>query len=299
MFSLCGYCFSRNGKFIVNSSENGYIQLLRSDDLSLIANLAVPFSEAIVPVYVSDHADRLVVRTPTGERFASIDIRSIHDQLVELNPEWSFLSEPELPPIKNTVAADVVFDAGVLGTDWRTRRQRSISLASQADSYWDGEDFSKALQCLSEAVELDPLNCEIADELAWFCLVGPEAFQSTDRAIQLGIEITEREPTEQAYANTLALAYLQKGQFQEAIAALERSEKESGYAFDAFDGYCKAACLLRLGKTDEAHSFFEMSEAWQLENESKLDLHEKIDYAKSFNLGQPHFQRLQKNDGGT
>ena len=268
-------CFAPNGKFIVNSSENGYVQLLMSDDLSLVANLAVPFSEAVIPLYVSDEGDRLVVRTLTGERFASFAMRSIHDQLVELNPKWSFLAEQESKSQKNLVAADVVFEAGELGRDWRTRRQRAIGLVRQADDLWDDGDFGRALQCLSEAVELDPLNCEIANELAWFCLVGPDALKSPDRAIQLGLKITEREPTEQSYANTLAFAYLQNGQYNEAIAVLDRSEKESGYLFDAFDGYCKASCLLRLGKTDEAHSLFKMAQAWQLEHASTLDSRRK------------------------
>lgn len=262
---------SPDGRFLICGGGDGIIDLVESKDLNLIAKLAVPLSEVISPLYLSEQAEQLVFRTLSGQRFGSINIRSIHDQLMELNPSWQFLenqktSQRVIPP-----AAQVSFDPKELGLDWRPRWQKATYNAQQAVSYRGQGDNVQALECFEQAIILDPTNLDYANDFARFLLFGPEKMRDANRALELMRGCVKRAPNEFSYAITFAIALSRFNQFNESIETLDRLKSMRGYKSNGYEDYCRAYSLLQLERTEEAEICLARAKAWNEQSVSKLD----------------------------
>jgi TolB-like protein/Flp pilus assembly protein TadD len=84
--------------------------------------------------------------------------------------------------------------------------------------------FAESLAQIANARELDPLSVVVNMEMAWNSYMAREY----DRSIEEALHVTHLEPEFPSAQYILGLAYVQKGRFDEAQAAFERSLAGSG-----------------------------------------------------------------------
>jgi serine/threonine protein kinase len=101
---------------------------------------------------------------------------------------------------------------------------------------------------------IDSLN-----RYAWFLVDCPDpGFRDPTRAVTLARQVTEQAPDKAAYWNTLGVAYYRSGEWQKAIAALQKSMELSSGG-EAWDWLFLAMANRRLGNRAEALTWYEKS----------------------------------------
>jgi len=127
--------------------------------------------------------------------------------------------------------------------------------------------WDEALADYARAIELDPGRPDARDKLAWILLTCPdESLRDTPRALRLAQETIERAPEEGPYWNTLGVAYYRAGRWQEALKALEKSERLYQGRDFSFNGFFLAMAHWRLGDKDEARRWYDDAIAWMREH---------------------------------
>jgi serine/threonine protein kinase/tetratricopeptide (TPR) repeat protein len=113
-----------------------------------------------------------------------------------------------------------------------------------------------------EALELAPNDPHMNNALAWMLATCPDVkFRDAQQAIQLAKKATDTAPKIAGTWNTLGVARYRAGQWQEALAALEKSTQLSGGG-DANDWFFIAMAHWRLDHKDKAVPYFDKAVAW-------------------------------------
>jgi len=139
-----------------------------------------------------------------------------------------------------------------------------------ARAYKDQRRFDDAVEALGKVVELEPDHALRFNELASWLATTPE-LQHKDpaRALKLAQRAVELSPHEYSYWHTLGIAQYRAGNWEEAIAALEKScqlETGTNGMGNAWQWLFLAMANWRLGRPQEARTWYdkslELEKAW-------------------------------------
>jgi hypothetical protein len=206
---------------------------------------------------------KLLIEMPFGDRGEPRIWRldEIRHELAARGLDWPAHVLPartlpgnSLPPR----SVSLVLDDGNLAS-----RHRARVLIAEAGDRKD----QAARELLEQAVQLDPENVQAHNQLAWLLVTGPEDLRDPAAAVRLGRRTVQLAPQEAAYWNTLGVALYRDGQFEESIAALEKSLECGSETTAGFDWVFLALCQARLGNMSAATEHFQRARAW-------FDLHE-------------------------
>jgi WD40 repeat protein len=119
-----GVCFSQDGTYFAVAGNEGYIRILDTHSLTELARLAMPRPATYVPIFFSEQAEILVLTTASASELYVLDVRSVNDQLGELNSSWQFLPPIELlrpNPEARPAAIHAECHLGELSEQWAKR----------------------------------------------------------------------------------------------------------------------------------------------------------------------------------
>ena len=156
--------------------------------------------------------------------------------------------------------------------------KKGIELHPENGSAWymlarahkDQRRFDEAVEALGKVVELEPDHALRFNELASWLVTTPE-LQHKDpaRALELAQRAVELSPHEYSYWHTLGIAQYRAGNWEEAIAALEKScrlETGTNGMGNAWQWLFLAMANWRLGRPLEARTWYdkslELEKAW-------------------------------------
>ncbi|MFO0888509.1 MAG: tetratricopeptide repeat protein [Isosphaeraceae bacterium] len=120
-----------------------------------------------------------------------------------------------------------------------------------------------------EAIRLGPAHANNHNGLAWSLANCPDPrFRDPTQAVDLARRAVELAPRNGTYRNTLGVALYRAGDWQAAVAALEKS-MELGNGGDALDCWFLAMARWQLGRQDEARSWYDKALAWMETHQPK------------------------------
>ena len=111
------------------------------------------------------------------------------------------------------------------------------------------------------SAEVDPENRLARNNLAWLLVTGPENLRDAKEALPHARVATDGQE-QQAFLNTLGVVLCRNGNYQEAIAILEKSIAAGDGQFDAFDLFFLAMCHAKLGDPANAKDCFDRAVMW-------------------------------------
>jgi tetratricopeptide (TPR) repeat protein len=116
---------------------------------------------------------------------------------------------------------------------------------------------AEAAEPYRKALELDPEDPAVNNELAWFLATSAEPrLRDAALAVRLAKKAVTARPQSADYRNTLGVAHYRSGDDQAAVAELETAMTLRGGG-DSFDGFFLAMAHLRLGDRDRARTWFD------------------------------------------
>jgi superkiller protein 3 len=123
--------------------------------------------------------------------------------------------------------------------------------------------FHKAIACYHKAIEVDPKNAFVHNNLAWLLATAPDAnLRDPPRAVEAARTAVQLSEENGGYHNTLGVALYRNGEYQEAIAALEKSLALSKDQLVADNGLFIAMARWQLGEKESARQWFDKSVQW-------------------------------------
>jgi tetratricopeptide (TPR) repeat protein len=124
----------------------------------------------------------------------------------------------------------------------------------------------EAVAVWEEAAQHGAANAEVANTVAWFLVTEAEPpIQNPQLAVQLAQKAIALEPLKGGFRNTLGAAYYRAGQWQDAVAALEKSmQLRSGG--DGADWFLLAMAHWQLGDAAEARQWYDQAVEWMDKN---------------------------------
>src|SRR5262249_40568036 len=97
---------------------------------------------------------------------------------------------------------------------------------------------------------------------AWRLVTGPVNQRDPERALQLVQEGLKKQPGNRNLWNTLGVVQYRRGQYAEAITALEKSFAASKGQADGFDLFFLAMCHAKIGAPAKARDCFDRAVQW-------------------------------------
>jgi serine/threonine protein kinase/WD40 repeat protein/Tfp pilus assembly protein PilF len=204
------------------------------------------------------------------------NLRNIREQLASLGLDWDLPQSPAVPSSEATEFA-VRVDAGDLRASSSAKsEQRLQQLAARiaaepndakpykdrAALYYGMGEITKAIADFEQSLEKNPDQPAVCNDLAWTYANAPSDQRRLDRAIQLAQIATTSRPDKNEYHNTLGVLYYRLGQWNEAIAALDRAIELNPNGGTAFDWYFLAMCYHRIGQLEKARSIYQSALDW-------------------------------------
>jgi Flp pilus assembly protein TadD len=161
------------------------------------------------------------------------------------------------------------FTAALFWQPQDAKRQAHL-LSARGQNYWRLKQVDSALADLHNALDLDPDNPELCNSLAWFYVTAPEKQRDPRKALPLAKKAVERSAGRWLYRNTLGVVYYRLGQYGDAIATLDRSQRESQGEAAAFDLLFLAMAHARFGDSAQAKNCYDRAIKWVQDHESEL-----------------------------
>jgi eukaryotic-like serine/threonine-protein kinase len=108
------------------------------------------------------------------------------------------------------------------------------------------------------------------NELAWrLATAADPKLRNPQRALQLAKEVVEQSPNRADAWNTVGVAYYRAGDWKNAIAALEKSEKLAPGELVAANGFFLAMSYRQLGEKGKAQEWYDKAVKWMDEKQPK------------------------------
>ncbi len=119
---------------------------------------------------------------------------------------------------------------------------------------------------MKQAAELPQPGTDHYNNLAWRLATGPAALRDPEQALVLARRAVALAPGTAIYLNTLGVAQYRAGQFEEAIATLDKSLAAGKDQSDAFDLFFLAMARHKLGQVDRARADLNRALRWRREH---------------------------------
>jgi tetratricopeptide (TPR) repeat protein len=142
------------------------------------------------------------------------------------------------------------------------RRGLVLSYLERVSLLWELGRQTEAAEPFRKALELDPEDPAVNNELAWFLATSPELLlRDGARAVELAKKAVTARPQSADYRNTLGVAHYRNGDDRAAVAELEAAMnlRASG---DSSDWLFLALAHWRLGDRAKARTWFDRAVQW-------------------------------------
>ncbi len=140
-----------------------------------------------------------------------------------------------------------------------------------AGVYRNTREWDKAVAAIEEAVRLWKDNTNASYVLAWILITRPDVERrDVGRAIELALKDTERKPNGGPGWHVLGVARYRAGDWQGAIAALEKANQ----LFDGggpYEWFFQAMAHWQLGDRQKAREWYDRSARWMKNNQKRLE----------------------------
>jgi superkiller protein 3 len=124
----------------------------------------------------------------------------------------------------------------------------------------------EALDAYTVALEIDPKSANACNGLAWLLATCPDVtLRDPGRAVALAKKGVELDPKNGGYLNTLGVACYRTGDWNGAVANLEKS-MELRQGGDSSNWFCLAMAEWQLGNKDAAREWHEKAVEWMEKN---------------------------------
>jgi len=121
-------------------------------------------------------------------------------------------------------------------------------------------DYARERTNLEKALERDPDNALLCNNLAWFYVTGPADLRAPEKALALVRKAIARNPGA-VYRNTLGVAYYRLARYREAIDCFEQNLKE-GQQYAAWDLFFLAMSYHGLKEASRARDCYDRAIQW-------------------------------------
>jgi serine/threonine protein kinase/Tfp pilus assembly protein PilF len=146
--------------------------------------------------------------------------------------------------------------------DREHRRNLVVSYLTLVSLLWQLGRQTEAVGPYRKALELDPEDPAVNNELAWFLAAGPEArLWDGALAVRLAKRAVTAQPESANYRNTLGAAYYRNGDVKAAIAELETSMNLRAGG-DSLDWFFLAMAYWRQRNAEKARTWFDRAVNW-------------------------------------
>jgi WD40 repeat protein len=210
------FAFSPDSKVLAVETGYGSVRLVDPSSGREYARLEDPNQARATPSFSPD-GSRLILTGIEGHAVRVWDLRALREELAKLDLDWDMLAYPPADPRADPKPLQVQVDLG---------------------------DAEKQRQALANNTE------------AWRLATDPAAKSPNPRrAIELAQQAVELAPKQGLYWNTLGVAHYRAGNYEESIAALEKSRQLQARQLAALDYLFLAMAHWKLGHKDEALSW--------------------------------------------
>jgi serine/threonine protein kinase/WD40 repeat protein/Tfp pilus assembly protein PilF len=276
--------FSPDSNFLAVSDFQGLVRLIHVPSGRKLARLEAPYPAIIFWLAFSPDGTQLAAAT-MNHTVQLWDLRAIRRQLAALELDWDLLpypparaSDPGSAPVRvrvrlgdlaqpehqpRPVPPDQVRKA-IRELDEAIRKQpRSADLYLRRSQFlFDAKELARARDDLEQAVALDPDNAVAANSLAWVYVKGPVALRAPAKALRLAQRAVRLDPRRRALQNNLGVAHYRLGQWDGAVAALERAIEVNHDEGTAYEWFFLAISYHQLGQSDRARACYTQATAW-------------------------------------
>jgi len=243
----CAYAFAPNGKWLAHETGSGAIRLVDLQTGKELARLEDPDQRVTGELALSPDGSRIVTAYGTNQSgFHVWDLRKIRAALKRLGLDSDML--PSSP--RESAPSDVSpISLEVLSA----QAAPPLSRAEQAQAY---------LARYRRALQANPENAMLYNGLAWTHVMAPAEVRDTKEMLSAAEKAVRIEPGNSQNLNTLGAAYYRAGQYQKAIAILEKNSRLSADATLPFDLYFLAMSWQAAGEPAKARLYYDWAERW-------------------------------------
>jgi tetratricopeptide (TPR) repeat protein len=130
----------------------------------------------------------------------------------------------------------------------------------------------EAIQLLERAVQVNPSQPWLCNNLAWLYVTGPERVRNAEKALSLAQRAVAVTPDNEAYQHTLSVVYYRLGKFDQAVDILQAVTKPAtSKRMEALTQLFLAMSYHRLGDAAKAKECF--ARAPRLTSDDRLPSH--------------------------
>jgi WD40 repeat protein len=253
------FAFSPDSNVLAVETGHG-IRLVDVENGREYARLEDPNQEPAIRICFSPDGAQLVAQARQSVHVW--DLRALRAQLAELGLDWDL---PQYPPdgSHDDQPLQVQVDTGALGAMLQAQDSRL-----QAADFLRSKQWDKAIGVYAQAIELDPKNATILNDLAWLLATCPDArVRDPGRALELAARTAKLTPQEGNAWNTLGVAHYRAGQWKAAIEALEKSNELLGGKELSFNAFFLAMAHRQLGDKSQAQAWYDKAVKWMEEKQ--------------------------------
>jgi serine/threonine protein kinase/WD40 repeat protein/tetratricopeptide (TPR) repeat protein len=155
--------------------------------------------------------------------------------------------------------ADAAADLGILIKTYSTD-QRVYELRARCQDALGKATLAKADR--ERAIKLAARGAPLKNNDAWKLVTGPVGQRDPAKALKLIWEAIDEQPENAIFLNTLGVVQYHNGQYQQAVATLEKSLAAGQGEYDAFDLFFLAMSHVKLGDKKKAKEYFDRAVRW-------------------------------------
>jgi eukaryotic-like serine/threonine-protein kinase len=252
---------SPSGKLLAVETGYGAVRLVNPDTGREYARLEDPNQDRAVFLSFNGDGTQLIVSNNDSQSIHVWDLRAIRSELAARELDWGLPPYPPAAPVDGK-PPQIQVDLGALPALLQAQ-----AYGQQGLDYVQAKQWDKAIGAYTKAVELDPKNSKTENNLAWLLTTCPDAkFRDPGRALELARKAVALAPREGNAWNTLGVARYRAGDWNAAVAALEKSHDLLGGKGLSFNAFFLAMAQCHLGNKDEARQWYDRAVQWMEKN---------------------------------